>query len=321
MYFIAQSNLTLPKSEQFLFIAILIFCVFLVISYFYNRFLQQKFEAQYQVKLPKGSVIHFSLLAFLQKNDNNHYLLKIPYWTYPKKDGTKDNRYRNNHYVLPYSILYIGPYQIKHKNPITLLTFVHLLRSHSIEIKKNTFELMKEQQLRQANDLQQSIHSLQEIQARFAENPVEFETYCANLFQTNGYQGLSVEAKTTKATNDGGYDVFLRFSDGTTGIMECKCYAEHNTVSRPLVQKLVGANQVVHADKLFFVTTSSFSNGALEYARLCDVECIDGLQLIQIQQNQLRQLELENTSPTTMYQMTIAELKQKIPADILPHLI
>lgn len=83
----------------------------------------------------------------------------------------------------------------------------------------------------------------------------------------------------TPATNDGGFDIKL-VSESSVALVECKCYNQTNKIGRPSLQKLVGANSIEHADKLIFITTSSFTPSALEYAIIPNIETINGLQLI-----------------------------------------
>jgi len=48
--------------------------------------------------------------------------------------------------------------------------------------------------------------------------------------------------------------------------IQAKRYARENTVSREEVQKFVGALAVAQSNKGVFITTSSYSKGAKEYA-------------------------------------------------------
>lgn len=49
-----------------------------------------------------------------------------------------------------------------------------------------------------------------------------------------------------------------------------------------MIQKLVGANQTVQADKIIFITTSCFSKEAIQDDHEIDVELIDGDKLINL---------------------------------------
>ena len=85
----------------------------------------------------------------------------------------------------------------------------------------------------------------------------------------------------TPPTNDGGYDLIGKTSKGETLICECKCYSPNHSVGRPLIQKLVGANETVRAQRMFFITTSRFSAEAIEYARQTGVGLVDGKTLVE----------------------------------------
>ena len=72
---------------------------------------------------------------------------------------------------------------------------------------------------------------------------------------------------------------------GNRCIVECKCYNSTNeSVGRDAVQKLVGANAIVQAQRMIFVTTARFTDAAVEYAQSTPipVELIDGNKLEQI---------------------------------------
>lgn len=103
--------------------------------------------------------------------------------------------------------------------------------------------------------------------------PYEFEHYVADLFKLYGFH-----TRVTRATNDGGIDIEMR-KDGETYVVEVKQYNRNNRVGRDKIQKLDSAARHVQADYAIFVTTSSFTNPAEEYARELDIELIDGKML------------------------------------------
>ncbi len=104
-------------------------------------------------------------------------------------------------------------------------------------------------------------------------SPYKFESYVADFFREQGYTVFQ-----TKCSNDGGKDLVM-YKGGETYYVECKRYAKNNLVSRPLIQKLVGACYPVGAIPIF-VTTSSFTQGAITEARKSGVQLIDGHKLI-----------------------------------------
>jgi HJR/Mrr/RecB family endonuclease len=88
--------------------------------------------------------------------------------------------------------------------------------------------------------------------------PTEFEKYVADLFTALGY-----EAELTPVTGDGGKDIILR-RNNKLSIVECKRY-NGKKVSRPDIQKFHSAIIDTNANEGFFVTTSFFSDPAMNY--------------------------------------------------------
>lgn len=105
--------------------------------------------------------------------------------------------------------------------------------------------------------------------------PHDFERVVGDYFRDCGYV-----VHQTKRTNDGGKDLVM-YKGGVTYYVECKKYAKSNTVSRPLIQKLVGACYPANA-KGIFVTTSSYTQGAINEAKRSNIELIDGNQFIKM---------------------------------------
>lgn len=98
----------------------------------------------------------------------------------------------------------------------------------------------------------------------------QFETFCANVLNANGYQMM-----VTKKSNDGGKDLVGWNSRNERVFGEVKHYKDSNKVSRPLLQKLKGAMVDARVEKGVFITTSSFTREALEYAKRNKIQCID----------------------------------------------
>jgi restriction system protein len=96
-----------------------------------------------------------------------------------------------------------------------------------------------------------------------------FEQMVAQLLQRMGYGGgLVGAAHVTPYTNDGGIDGVIR--EDILGLgrihIQAKRYALGRTVQRDEIQNFVGALAVAQTKKGVFITTSSFSRGAQEYA-------------------------------------------------------
>ena len=136
------------------------------------------------------------------------------------------------------------------KRPYELVGVVKKLRLQGIAI-----DLCKEERIKRADLLKKKEtfacnSDIQKIVDYYSEKPTDFEGLCSELFESLGYI-----AKLTPPTNDGGYDISLT-RGGEKTIVECKCYSIGHKVGRPNIQKLVGANNVVLADKMIFITTS-----------------------------------------------------------------
>ena len=65
--------------------------------------------------------------------------------------------------------------------------------------------------------------------------------------------------------------------------IQAKRYAKENSIGREEIQKFVGALAVAQSNKGVFITTSSYSKGAIEYAENLNgattVVLIDGIKL------------------------------------------
>lgn len=104
----------------------------------------------------------------------------------------------------------------------------------------------------------------------FEKVPTGFEHLCAEILQN-----LGGHVRITPPVKDGGYDLDIWYQSHRY-LAECKCYMPENKIGRPHLQKLVGANAVEHADGLIFITTSSYTDDAKEYARQVGMRLVDG---------------------------------------------
>jgi len=119
-----------------------------------------------------------------------------------------------------------------------------------------------------------------------SKTPREFEKLVVNLLQKMGYGGeVKAAAEVTSYSGDKGIDGIIK--EDVLGLgrihIQAKRYAQNNTVGREEIQKFVGALAVAQSDKGVFITTSSYSSGALEYAenlnRSTTLVLVNGLQL------------------------------------------
>src|SRR5699024_5795563 len=99
-----------------------------------------------------------------------------------------------------------------------------------------------------------------------------------------GYSGKNGNVKVTPQSNDGGIDGIINQDPlGTSTVyLQVKRYAEKNVIGRPAIQAFYGALASVNADRGVFITTSSFSKGALEFAKNQGIVLIDGIQLTEL---------------------------------------
>lgn len=115
-------------------------------------------------------------------------------------------------------------------------------------------------------------------------DPIFFEKLVVKLLDAMGYSGKNGNVTVTTQSNDGEIDGIINQDPlGTSTVyLQVKRYAEQNVVGRPAVQGFYGALASVNADRGVFITTSSFSKGALEFARNQGIVLIDGIQLTEL---------------------------------------
>ena len=115
-------------------------------------------------------------------------------------------------------------------------------------------------------------------------DPIFFEKLVVKLLDTMGYSGKNGNVTVTTQSNDGGIDGIINQDPlGTSTVyLQVKRYAEQNVVGRPAIQGFYGALASVNADRGVFITTSSFSKGAIEFARNQGIVLIDGIQLTEL---------------------------------------
>jgi restriction system protein len=106
------------------------------------------------------------------------------------------------------------------------------------------------------------------IDVILSKTPREFEKLVVMLLQAMGYGGeVSDAAMVTPYTNDKGIDGIIK--EDVLGLgrihIQAKRYAIDNTIGREEIQKFVGALAVAQSDKGVFITTSSYSRGAIDY--------------------------------------------------------
>lgn len=100
-------------------------------------------------------------------------------------------------------------------------------------------------------------------------SPSGFEKLVVKMLLNMGYgNGIEGAGKVTQQSNDGGIDGIIKEDQlGFSNIyIQAKQWAPDLTVSKPEIQKFVGALQGQQAQKGLFITTAKFSSGAVQYA-------------------------------------------------------
>lgn len=247
----------------------------------------------------------------IHATEHNTFEIEYPFWIYEKKDGTADLRRNRNHIVWPENVLYLEKYKIIYKNPLKLYHLICKLRERKVDIEKCAEEKNKYNRLKCEKSIISKMTGLEDIVNQFRKNPYGFEKYCAIIFENMGY-----DVTNTPATNDGGYDLIL--DDGEKlSLVECKCYSWENKIGRPLIQKLVGANQQVKADRMVFITTSDFTKAAVEYAENTNVKLINGKEIVQLAQEYLMLSNKEILLEDDEWWLSREEILANYPADIV----
>lgn len=115
-----------------------------------------------------------------------------------------------------------------------------------------------------------------------------FERLVVDLVMAMGYGSDEENAGVvTQSTCDGGIDGVI--SEDKLGFnkiyIQAKCWDKASTVSRPEIQKFVGALAGMGANKGLFITTSQFSKEAIKYAKDqhgAKVVLVDGMRLAKL---------------------------------------
>lgn len=112
----------------------------------------------------------------------------------------------------------------------------------------------------------------EEVLRWFAKHPERLYHLSARQFEELVAEILSdmgLDVELTKATRDGGVDIYARLRHEVGSflmVVECKRYAPENAVGIGVVQRLYGIQQTQRANKGLIVTTSYFSEPAIQEA-------------------------------------------------------
>jgi len=129
-------------------------------------------------------------------------------------------------------------------------------------------------------------------------HPSFFEKIVVELLVKMGYGGSIAEAgKATRYTNDEGIDGIIKEDKLGLDVIYIQAKRWEGTVSRPEIQKFVGALAGQRAKKGVFITTSDFSKEAIIYAMQMDAKIvlIDGETLAQYMIDYNLGVSIQNT--------------------------
>ena len=113
-------------------------------------------------------------------------------------------------------------------------------------------------------------------------SPSFFERIVVDLLVSMGYGGSVTDAgKTVGRSGDGGVDGIIKEDKLGLDTIYIQAKRKEANIGRPEVQKFAGALQGFRARKGVFITTSSYSNDALDYVKNIDskIVLIDGAEL------------------------------------------
>jgi restriction system protein len=120
------------------------------------------------------------------------------------------------------------------------------------------------------------------LEAMLAMEPFRFEKLVIDLLFAMGYGGSREEAaRVTQKSNDEGIDGIINEDRLGLDVIYVQAKRWKNPVGRPEIQSFVGALAGKQAHKGVFITTSSFGQGAIDYAAAVPqkVILIDGSRL------------------------------------------
>lgn len=155
----------------------------------------------------------------------------------------------------------------------------------SIESEIDNDERTPEEELR---DTLESAHNTlrDELIEKLVTAPwTFFESVVLDVLAALGYGGGKREwAERTGQPGDGGVDGIIR--EDALGLemiyVQAKRYTPDNSIGRPALQQFAGTLDMRHAKKGVFITTSSFADTAIQFARQIEkrIALIDGEGLV-----------------------------------------
>lgn len=218
------------------------------------------------------------------------------YWTksYFSKAKLIENTKRAHFKITDRGIKFLNKFNsdIKIKDLKTIDEFKEFNEGTNTENKDDKINVL--QTVGQSDETQTPLEKLEDI-FQFIQNELAselldkirlnswqfFEDLVIDLMIKMGYGGSKNQAgKSIQRTNDEGIDGII--NEDKLGLdviyLQAKMWKTETTISRPEIQKFVGALHGKRAKKGVFITTSSFTKGAIQYVKNIDpkVILIDG---------------------------------------------
>jgi restriction system protein len=116
-------------------------------------------------------------------------------------------------------------------------------------------------------------------------SPTFFEELVVDLLVAMGYGGSVADAgQAVGGSGDGGIDGIIKEDKLGLDVVYVQAKRWKDVIGRPLVQAFTGSLEGVRASKGVFITTSSFSQDAMDYVKRIEkrIVLIDGRQLAEL---------------------------------------
>ena len=177
-------------------------------------------------------------------------IAREPYFDNAKKYETQNEAYYN----------YIGDLQRRFPD---IIEFNYNLQSY---LKKNIDEIVSYEHIEtNSSIINQQLENRRAVWLKM--DGVTFEREVASIYREHGY-----EAKTTKATGEGGIDIRL-WKDGQYSIAQCKNV--RHQIDAPAVRKLLETANNEKASKAILICSAGFTPKAKEFAKWKSIELLD----------------------------------------------
>lgn len=216
--------------------------------------------------------------------------------TYLKRAGLVENTKRGVVRITNkgLELLESNPEKIDNNLLSTYKEFTNFLKRNKKDEIQNIKEKIEEKNQTPQDVLEESFKEINKIleeeilEEVLRQSPEFFEYLVVKLLQKIGYGSLISESGiVTKKSNDEGIDGIIKQDKlGFDSIyIQAKKWDRETTVSRPEIQKFVGALGGKGASKGLFITTAKFSDGAIKYSKeqhIAKVVLIDGRKLAKL---------------------------------------